>query len=154
MKAMDKIGLVLCKFQANLFEHASKQNASSKLFIKKFSYSSLAKRIDSGGRFLFESIDVPQAFSEVISAIDIFKGRVFANRIMSWIGYIYRYICYIYEVPMASVYKKIKPQELFDVYTSYHSLDNELAIKRILEAKNISFERKDNIELLKEIYLL
>ena len=53
---------------------------------------------------------------------------------------------------MKKVYEKIKPQELYDLYDAYHSMDNELAIKRILESKNIEFEHKDNLEVLRKIY--
>ena len=80
-------------------------------------------------------------------------GIIYNEQSMEWIGYIYRYICYIYEQPMKKIYGLIKPNELFELYDAYHSLDNELAIKRILEAKGISFENNTNqLEELKKIY--
>ena len=150
MTKMDEIGLMLCKYQARLFEYAAKQKVSSKLFIKMFAYSYVAARMDSIG-FLLESIDVPQAYLEVINN-NSRNGIVYSEKIMNWMGYIYRYICYVYQQPMKRVYKLIKPKELFDLYEAYHSLDNDLAIQRILEAKSINFDNKDNLELLKRIY--
>lgn len=150
MKSIDKVGLILCKYQAKLFEYSVKQKVSSRLFIKKFSHSFLAERMDFSA-FLLESIDVPQAYIEVVGETQL-NGPIYNEAIMSWIGYIYRYICYTYSQTMSDVYKRIKPKDLYELYDAYHSMDNELAIKRILEAKSISFEIKDDIELFKKIY--
>ena len=51
-------------------------------------------------------------------------------------------------IPLTVLYKRIKPEELYMLYESYHSLDNELAAKRILEAKNINNILND-VELLR-----
>lgn len=150
MTKMNEIGLTLCRYQAKLFEYAAKQKISSKQFIKKFAYSYVAVRMDSIG-FLLESIDVPQAYLEVTNG-DSIRGIVYSEKIMNWIGYIYRYICYVYQQPMKRVYKLIKPKELYDLYDAYHSLDNDLAVQRILEAKSINFDTNDDLELLKKIY--
>ena len=151
MKKMNDIGLMICRYQADLFEYSTKMNVSSKLFVRKFSYSFLSKRMDSSG-FLCESIDIPQAYIELMNNSTKKEGIIFEPYIMRWIGFIYRYICYIYKKPMKKVYEKIKPQELYDLYDAYHSMDNELAIKRILESKNIEFDHKDKIEVLRKIY--
>lgn len=148
---MDEAGIMLCKYQARLFEYATKQKVPSKRFINKFAFSDLAARMDSIS-FLYEVEDVPQAFDEIKIKKANNVSSLFRSDIMSWIGYIYRYICYQYETPMKEIYKKIHPQELYDVFDAYHSLDNELAIKRILEAKGLVFEKKDDIEKLKRIY--
>jgi hypothetical protein len=154
MRKMDEDGLFLCRFQADLFKYSVKQNISSKLFIKDFSYSNLSFRMNSND-FLFESLDVPAAFIEVEKMENKRKsGIVYNEAIIGWIGYIYRYICYIYEKNMKSIYKVIKPQELYDIYDSYHSMDNELAISRILEAKNINFNKNTDISIVKKHYKL
>lgn len=151
MKTMDGVGLMLCRYQASLFGYSVHQRVSSKVFVKKYAHSLLGERMDSAG-FLLEAIDVPQAYIEVMRNSK--KGGIIYNeQSMEWIGYIYRYICYIYEQPMKKIYGLIKPNELFELYDAYHSLDNELAIKRILEAKGISFENNTNqLEELKKIY--
>ena len=53
---------------------------------------------------------------------------------------------------MKKVYKLINPKELYNLYDAYHSLDNELAIERILEAKSIKLGDNNDLELLKRIY--
>lgn len=150
MKKMNEVGLMLCRYQAILFGYSVNQRVSSKVFVKKYAHSLLSERMDSVG-FLLEAIDVPQAYIEVMRNNK--KGGIIYNeQSMEWIGYIYRYICYIYEQPMKKIYDLIKPNELFELYDAYHSLDNELAIKRILEAKCISFENINQLEELKKIY--
>lgn len=153
MKKMDENGLLLCKYQARLFEYSTSKNISSKQFIKDFSYSNLSKRMGNVS-FLFETLDTAGAYLEIEENKPFKKGEVYNENIISWIGYIYRYTCYIYEKDMKDIYKKIKPQELYDLYDAYHSLDNELAIKRILEAKNIDFNNKNATNLLKKYYNL
>ncbi|MBE5763114.1 MAG: hypothetical protein E7338_02705 [Clostridiales bacterium] len=141
MREIDDFGRFICRYQADLFEYSAKQLVASKDFVKKYAYSNLAERMDDRG-FWFEAIDVPQAFSEMQTIKAKKKISIYRSDVIRWIGYIYRYICYIYEKPMKEVYKRISPQELYDVFDAYHSLDNELAIKRILEAKCLDFEKK------------
>ena len=58
----------------------------------------------------------------------------------------------MYDVDMKKVYSFIKPQEMFDIYDAFHSMDPELAAKKIIEAKGIDFN-VNNIDLMKK-YLL
>ena len=152
MRPMDDSGLLLCKYQASLFEYSAKQQTPSKMFIKRFSMSNLAKRMDGPG-FIYEGTDVPKAFEEIKTQKTNDPKLIYSQPIISWIGYIYRYMSYIYEKPTTLIYKKIPPQELYDVYDAYHSLDNEMAINRILEAKSINLDVTADIELFKRIYL-
>ena len=62
-----------------------------------------------------------------------------ANEIY-WIGYIYRYFSYTYEMTSAQAYKIIKPKELRPLYPGYHTMDCAQAIERFLEAKGIAFD--------------
>ena len=52
-----------------------------------------------------------------------------------WIGYVYRYLSYTYDLSSVQVYKIIKPKELRGLYLPYHTMDPAQAIERILEAK-------------------
>ncbi|MEI3191800.1 MAG: hypothetical protein V8S36_06115, partial [Lachnospiraceae bacterium] len=63
-----------------------------------------------------------------------------------WIGYIYRYFSYTYELSSVRVYKTIKPRELRELFVPYHSMDPSQAIERILEAKNLIFDEKKELE--------
>ena len=71
---------------------------------------------------------------------------------MYWIGYLYRYFSYTYELPSTRVYKIVKPKELRGLFLPYHTLSIEQAIERILEAKGIKLNQEDEINRQFEIY--
>ena len=71
---------------------------------------------------------------------------------MYWIGYIYRYFSYTYEVSAKRVYKIIKPKELRGLFLPYHTMSPEQSIERILEAKGISFNSEDELKRQFEIF--
>ena len=152
MRLFDDTGKFLCNYQANLFAYSTKKNVGSKSFIRTFAFSNLAERMDNPG-FIYETTDVPQAFDEVKDRIPDARGQVYNEAIISWIGYIYRYISYIYDRSTKEVYRLIKPDELFAIYDAYHSLDNEMAAKRLLESKDIDFSKVNDLEMLRKIYL-
>lgn len=142
MRKMDNYGLKLCKFQAELFEKSlDKEMCSSKIFIRRFMLSDLAKRMDKDG-FLFDAIDIIDAFQELKTQFgpSDYGTIKFGKEELYWIGYIYRYWSYIAEKNSKQLYKLIKPEELRKVYFPYHSLDPEQAIERIKESLQIPVE--------------
>ncbi|MGN1142150.1 MAG: hypothetical protein ACI4TF_13185 [Oliverpabstia sp.] len=96
MKKMDSLGLKMCSYQAMLFEKSKDStNCSSKIFIRRFMNSKLAKRMDSAG-VIFDSLDISDAIKELEaqygeSSYGIEKFNV---EELHWIGYIYRYWAY------------------------------------------------------------
>lgn len=137
MKIMDSLGLKICSYQADLFEKTIElTNCSSKIFIRRFMNSNLAKRMDSTG-FLFDSIDISDAIYEVESqyGASTYGTEKFSAEEMHWIGYIYRYWAYVTGKSSKQIYKIIKPEELRGLYFPYHSLDPLQAIERIMEVK-------------------
>lgn len=155
MLKIDSYGLELCKYQANLF--ATSLNVvpcSSAIFLRRFMNSRLAQRMDSRG-FLFESISLLNAIQEIETEFGFTDyGKVkYSTEELYWIGYLYRYWCYTEQISSKRVYKIIKPEELRELYFSYHSFDPAQAIDRIKEAKGIM--DVDNIdrgvELLRKI---
>jgi len=155
MRKMDSYGLKLCKFQAELFEQSKeKAECSSKIFIRRFMLSDLAKRMDKEG-FLFDAITVPDALQEIEMQFGVSAyGQVkFGKEELYWIGYIYRYWAYISGMGSKQLYKIVKPEELRKLYFPYHSLDSEQAIERIKESKEIveEDEIKRGVEILKRI---
>lgn len=155
MKKMDNYGLKLCNFQAELFQKSKEETeCSSKIFIRRFMLSDLAKRMDKGG-FLFDATDVADALQEIeiqFGPSDYGREK-FGREELYWTGYIYRYWSYIDEKSSKQIYKIVKPQELRKLYFPYHSLDAEMAIERIKEAKGIVEEDdiKRGVEILKKI---
>lgn len=146
MKKMDSLGLKICSYQATLFESSIEQtDCSSKIFIRRFMNSNLAKRMDSAG-FMFDALDVSDAISEIedqygASAYGVEK---FTVEEMHWIGYIYRYWAYVTEKSSKQIYKMIKPEQLKKLYFPYHSLDPLQAIERIME--EIGLEEQNGID--------
>lgn len=135
MRTMDSLGLKLCSYQAVLFEQSIEQtNCSSKIFIRRFMNSNLAKRMDSVG-FLFDSLAVSDAIDEVEDqyGASTYGAEKFSIEEMHWIGYIYRYWAYVSGKTSKQLYKIVKPEQLRKRYFPYHSLDPQQAIDRIKE---------------------
>lgn len=139
MKKMDSYGLKLCKFQAELFQKSmSEAECGSKIFIRRFMYSDVAKRMDKDG-FLYGAFDITDAINEIeieFGPSDYGKEK-FKGEELYWTGYIYRYWSYISGQSSKQIYKIVKPDELKKLYFPYHSLDPEQAIERIKESKGI-----------------
>ena len=139
MKKMDSYGLKLCKFQAELFQKSmSETDCGSKIFIRRFMYSDVAKRMDKEG-FLYGAFDIIDALNEIEIEFgpSTYGKEKFNGEELYWTGYIYRYWSYITGQSSKQIYKIIKPDELKKLYFPYHSLDPEQAIERIKESKGI-----------------
>ena len=133
----DEPGLKLCKIQAKIFESSiNKTECSSAVFVRRFMLSDIARRMDDGV-FLFESCEEDEVFVEIETQYgksNYGKEKISAEELY-WIGYIYRYWCYTYQITSKQAFKIVKMKELRDLYYPYHSLDPSQAIERILEAK-------------------
>lgn len=151
MTQLNDIELFQCKFVSDLFEYSAKErDCSSKIFIKAYVYSSLPKRITSN-TFFMESLDITSAYEILKREKDLTRGQdVYPSYVMAWIGYIMQYFECTTHISQTVLYKKIKPDELYALYEAYHSLDNELVIKRISEAKNINLNL-NNVEIMRRL---
>ena len=140
MKKMDYNGIMLCKIQANLFKNYREYSSCSPyFFIRRFMNSHLSERFDDMTILLEASSD-----ETFINEIDEQYGMTFFGKadsispeVMYWVGYVYRYWSYIYEVPSHLLFKQVQPKLLFDRYALYHSMDVEYAIERICEEETI-----------------
>lgn len=144
MRKMDSLGLKICSYQAALFEKTIEQtDCSSKIFIRRFMNSNLAKRMDSVG-FMFGTLDISDAISEVESqyGASAYGIEKFTANELHWIGYIYRYWAYVTEQSSKQIYKIMKPEELRQLYFPYHSLDPLQAIERIMEEAQPEEQKK------------
>lgn len=142
MKKIDSLGLKMCKYQANLFEKSKdSMDCSSKIFIRRFMNSDLAKRMDSVG-FMFDSLEIPDAIIEIESqyGVSTYGTEKFNEEELYWIGYIYRYWACISGKSSKQLYKLIKPEQLRKLYFPYHSLDPVQAIDRIMEESGQSLD--------------
>lgn len=156
MRKIDHDGLLLCKIQGAIFENSLKKtNTSSEIFIRRFMLSDIAKQFDSKAY-----LDGTLTKDEVFELIEEEYGKSnygknkYNSEVLYWIGYLYRYFSYTYELTSKQVYRYVKPKELNGLYLAYHTLDCAQAIERILEAKNISFDideqNKRLLQIIKE----
>lgn len=151
MNKMDDIGLFECRYVSDLFEYSTKmKDCSSKVFIKAFVYSSIQKRLSSQA-FILESLDVPAAYEIIKKEKKLTRGKeIYPSYVMAWIGYIMKYFAYVTNISETALYRKVKPEEFYSLYEANHSLDNDLVVKRISEAKNINLNL-NNIEIYRSL---
>jgi len=151
MKKIDDNGLLLCKFTSDLFEYSTKvKDCSSKVFIKAYVYSSVSK-ILSSKTFMFDSLDIVAAYNIIKSEKKLNRGNeIYPSYVMAWIGYIMKYFSYTTGISEIVLYSKVKPDDFYRLYESYHSLDNDLVVKRLAEANNINIDL-NNVELMRSL---
>ena len=158
MREFDHDGLILSRKQAQLFELSlEKVKCSSEIFIRRFMNSKVVHTFDTTA-FLDDNATTDNIFDEIEKEYgeSEYGNNKYDNDEIYWIGYIYRYFSYTYELSSSYIYKLIKPNELRRVYYPYHTMDPKMAIERILEAKNIDLSveglNKKAYEIIKKVY--
>lgn len=154
MKKISKDGLLLCKLQAEAFEKSiDKMDTSSEIFIRRFMKSQIAKRLDNESvlEANIQANDILELINEEYGVSNYGSKKYTRNEIY-WIGYIYRYFAYTYEMSSAQVYKIVKPKELKGLFLPYHTMDPAQAIERILEAKGMIIDEDVEIKRQYEIF--
>lgn len=154
MKEIDRDGLLLCELQGKIFEKSLDQiSTSSEMFIRRFMNSKTVTMLDNGS-FLDTNISPQEVVRLVEEEYDNLNyGRIhYSLEEMYWIGYIYRYFSYTYEISSLRAYKIIKPKELRSLYLAYHSLSPSKTIERILEAKKRPLNESDIFQRQYEIF--
>lgn len=154
MKKISKDGLLLCELQAETFENSiDKIESSSEIFIRRFMKSEIAKRFDNESvlESNTQANDVLELVIEQYGASNYGSVKYTRNEIY-WIGYIYRYFAFTYELTSAQVYKIVKPKELRGVFLPYHTMDPAQAVERILEAKGILMDENEELNRQYEIF--
>lgn len=158
-REMDQIGLLLCDVQGKIFEKSvAREECSSSIFIRRFMYSDFVTRMDNLS-YVNETTSIEDIFKELNEEYgESSYGKIkFSIDEMYWIGYIYRYLSYVYQVDSKNAYKIIKGKELRGLFFAYHSLDPMNAVDRILESKSVVLDKdakqmtKDGVEILRKI---
>lgn len=154
MRKISKDGILLCTLQAETFEKSvEKMDTSSEIFIRRFMKSEIAKRFDNES--ILESNIQANDILELINeeyGISNYGSVKYTKNEMFWIGYIYRYFAFTYNMTSAQIYKIVKPKELRDLFLPYHTMDPAQAIERILEAKGMLIDEKQELERQYEIF--
>lgn len=142
MKTIDKDGLLISTFQGNVFASSiDKLECSSEIFMRRFMLSNIAIEFDSLA-VLDDSLTINEVYSRIEEEFgkSTYGSVKYEKEVMFWIGYIYRYFAYTYNLSSKYIYKLVKPKELNELYYTYHTFDPKVAIENILEEKNISFD--------------
>ena len=154
MRKISKDGVILCTLQAETFEKSvEKMDTSSEIFIRRFMKSEIAKRFDNES--ILESNIQVNDILELINeeyGISNYGSVKYTRNEMFWIGYIYRYFAFTYNMTSAQIYKIVKPKELRDLFLPYHTMDPVQAIERILEAKGMLTDEKQELERQYKIF--
>ena len=154
MRKLSKDGLLLCKLQAEVFENSiDKMDTSSEIFIRRFMKSEVAKRLDNESvlESNIQANDILELINEEYGISNYGSVKYSRNEIY-WIGYIYRYFAFTYEMSSTQVYKIVKPKELRGLFLPYHTMDPAQAIERILEAKNMIVDEEAELKRQYEIF--
>ena len=154
MRKISKDGLLLCKLQAEVFENSiDKMDTSSEIFIRRFMKSEIAKRLDNESvlESNIQANDILELINEEYGISNYGSVKYSRNEIY-WIGYIYRYFAYTYEMSSIQVYKIVKPKELRGLFLPYHTMDSAQAIERILEAKEMIVDEEVELKRQYEIF--
>ena len=154
MRKISTDGLLLCKLQAETFEISiEKTDASSEIFIRRFMKSEIAKRLDNES--ILESNIQANDILDIINeeyGISNYGSVKYSKNEIYWIGYIYRFFAFTYDMTSAQVYKIVKPKELRGLYLAYHTLDPVQAVERILESKGMLINPKEELNRQYEIF--
>ncbi len=153
MRIIDRLGLLLCDLQGEVFEQSiGLAETSSEIFIRRFMYSKTAKMLDDETIIASntQAKDIVEMVEEEYGASK-YGSVKYSRDEMHWIGYLYRYFAYTYNISSKQVYKIVKPKELRKLYPAYHTLGVDQAIERILEAKGLKLQ-EDELRRQYEIF--
>lgn len=154
MKALDHNGLLLAEYQGKLFEKSTELECSTAVFIRRFMYSDLVKKLDKNN-VTFLTLDVNEGMDSIQSQFgesDYGKIR-YSKSAMFWIGYMYRYISYTRGVSTRFVMRLFPYKQLDDVYFSFHTQDPEWCVRGLLEMNGQSDAVFDNNLRLKAVIM-
>ena len=154
MRKINKDGLLLCELQAKTFEISiDMTSTSSEIFIRRFMNSQVAKIIDNGAvlETNMQSKDILDRVEEQYGTSEYGSVKYTHNE-MYWIGYLYRYFSFTYDLSSMKVYKIVKPKELRGSFLPYHTMDPAQAIQRILEAKGMLLDDEAEVKRQYEIF--
>ena len=132
---MNELQLKMCDVQGRLFELSADRKYSSSAFIKAFMLSPVAKSLDSkfnhmqwaGEEYLLEEV--------IDEAGDRFEklGEVYAEELIYWIGYIYRYWHYMTGESSKEIYKQVPVKVMKQNYARLCMMTPEEVIEKLIE---------------------
>lgn len=135
MREFDTNGLIVCEFQAELFEKSYMFfEGSSIIFFKRFLNSDISDILDENESSLisFSIEEVFDFFDDDFQKSKKGKDKLSPN-ILYFIGYVYRYISYTRDISTRLLFKLIPYELIKDSYFSLHTQDLENVVSNLLE---------------------
>lgn len=127
----------LCDIQGRLFENSISGHLDSKKFVDAFMNSFAASQLDEIWSFE-QWAGEEYLMGELLDEIAVPSAEDFLyNEVLYWAGYLYRYWHYYKNISSKDMYTIADIDYLNQVYPAYHTLDVEMAIDRIYEAKEL-----------------
>lgn len=142
MRKSDYDCLLMCKIQGRIFEKSLKYlNCSSPLFIKKYMMGEDALSMDRL-QFLNTTKSDIQVLSEMKDTE--FGSTKYSSYDLYWMGYIYRYWSYTYEIDSKQLYKLFPGPKLIK-YNAYSEHDPKYTINMIIEENNLKMPNEKDL---------
>lgn len=135
MREFDNEGLILAKYQGEIFASSiEKEECSSLIFLRRFFKSDFAKKMDLGDITLF-TLDVDEAFSSINEEFgkSTYGKNKYPYEALYWLGYITRYISYTRNCSSYFVYKTFPPKLILECYNGFHTQGEEWIVSNLLE---------------------
>ena len=157
MKKLDFNERKLCQIQGKIFEESIKKlDCSSLIFIRRFMQSNLSSKFDDYS-FLVMAMDINDCFYEIETEYGVSSyGKIkYSANEMFWIGYIYRALSIIYNLPSKEVFKLFNAKKIVTYYNIYHTFDIEQAAEKMMESINYRIPNleKEAYKLLKKLMI-
>lgn len=153
MRELDRYGAELCSYQAKIF--AKSRNffqCSSKIFLRRFFHSIFASHLDFYNFYTF-SYDELDCFNSILEDYgDSTYGKErLPEKVLHYIGYLTRYICYTREVTSLFIYDTFGINIFIERYEVLHTQSEEYAVRELLEINHLTEDIFDQDKLAKEV---
>lgn len=152
MRKLDYNGLMLCKYQGELFEKSLELDCSTPIFMRRFMNSKLAEKIDIN-ETAFIVLDPNEGLYDL--SLEYGKssyGKIkYSKNSMFWIGYMYRYMSYTREESTYFLMKTFDYKKMNEVYYPFHTQDPEWVVESLLELYNLDPNYLDKNYRLKRL---
>lgn len=147
--------IIVCEMQGRMFEEASKKfKCGSGTFIYHFMYSNLAEKLDDPNYLaLFDPIAYDEQLLGQYPSLNNENGNKIDDKIMHWIGYIYRATSYIKEMPSKLLFQYMDYKELINLYNVYHTFGIDYCVTRLTEHFDLDNKNSPDIKsMIKDLY--
>lgn len=139
LRKKDDICYQLGSMQARIFEKSADEGIQSYFFIQSFMFSKEAKLLDDLS-FLQSGLSELEIFTNIKKKTKRRNGKIYNPEVMHWIGFFYRYASYLTGLNSKTLFKKINPNQLCNLYPLYHGLDIQKAIDMVFSNIEVTIE--------------